>query len=73
MLNHEKNILNEKDLEGVSGGKTASARVSNKNLESSMPTERRYCKKCDMDRDFIVYSGGRPVCSVCGTPFTFGS
>ena len=73
MLGHEKNIMNEKELEGVSGGTSASNRAKNSNQDSNMPTERRFCKKCDKDRDFIVYSGSRSVCSVCGKPFTFGN
>lgn len=73
MIDNEKNILNEEELQGVSGGKSASSRAKAKAQLSSMPTERHFCKKCNMDKDFIVYSGSRPVCSTCGTLFSFGS
>ena len=73
MLGHEKNILNEKELEGVSGGKSASGRAASNSQTKDLPTERHFCKKCDTTRDFIVYSGTRSVCSVCSTPFTFGN
>lgn len=70
MLGHEKNILNEKELEGVSGGKSASARSGNSsNNDGATPTETHKCSKCGRKTEHIVYSGGRAVCSVCGMPF----
>ena len=70
MLGHEKNILNEKELEGVSGGKSASARGRKGSSNGgAMPTETHECSTCGRKTTHIVYSGGRAVCSVCGTPF----
>lgn len=70
MLGHEKNILNEKELEGVSGGKSSSARGRTRSSNGgATPTEMRECSTCGRNTEHIVYSGGRAVCSVCGSPF----
>jgi bacteriocin-like protein len=68
MLDHDKNILNEDELSKVSGGKGRGMAAKS----SVMPTEIRYCKHCERDTTHNVYSGGRPVCSECGTEFIFG-
>lgn len=77
MLGHEKNMLNEKELEGVSGGKSASARGKNsasargKNSGNNgvTPTETHYCTTCGKTTVHVVYSGGRSICSGCGSQF----
>ena len=30
-----------------------------------------FCKKCNKDQIFKIFSGTRDICTVCGTPFTY--
>ena len=69
MLGHEKNMLNEKELEGVSGGKSASAKGKNSGNNAVTPTETHYCTTCGKTTVHVVYSGGRSICSGCGSQF----
>ena len=70
MLDHDKNILNEDELAGVSGGAGKSGNITS--TVGNVPTERHYCKHCDKDMDFYVYSGSRPICSKCGNAYILG-
>ncbi len=71
MIDNEKNLMNDDELEGVSGGVQASAAGATNSQDKADATEKHFCKKCNKDQIYIAYSGTRSVCSVCNTPWTF--
>ena len=73
MTDNDKNLMNDDELESVSGGVNVRAGAGGTNSQdNAVPQERHFCKHCDQDQIFIVYSGSRPVCKVCGNAYTFG-
>ncbi len=75
MTQKEINRMNEEELAGVSGGvkiRAAAVTGTTNSQDKGEAFERHFCIKCNEDRQFRVFSGGRPVCMVCGAPFNFG-
>ncbi|RKM55941.1 bacteriocin [Butyrivibrio sp. CB08] len=72
MIDKEKNVLNEDELEKVSGGLRGSAagRTGTNSQDKSEATEKHFCNNCGKEMIFIGYSGGRTVCKKCGGLWT---
>ena len=58
-----KKALSEDVLEEISGGR-------GKRAGSSAATTTCMCSNCGKNTPHMVYSGGRAVCNICGTPTT---
>ncbi len=54
--------LTDDGLESVSGGITRTPA----NTMNTQPKKTEYCPKCETERTFYLYSGGRAICSTCG-------
>ena len=71
-MSEERKILSQNELENISGGRGASASAGGKasaGAKNSASGEQSCeCTNCGKTTPHIVYSGGRLVCSVCGTP-----
>ena len=72
MIDNDKNLMNDDELESVSGGVNARAGAGGTNSQDkSDACEKLFCKKCNKMQVFKSYSGGfRSVCSVCTTPYS---
>lgn len=68
-MNEEmKNMLNEDELRQVNGGTIARAGMRGTgSQEMRVSYEEHTCSKCGRKTTFMMYSGGRGVCTACNT------
>ena len=63
----EMNIMNDKDLENVTGGGGGgAARRGKESANDAERTTTARCPFCNKNTTFIVYSGSRGKCKECG-------
>lgn len=66
MSDEMKKKLSESELKGVAGGALYGASAPADEVKST-PVQMHYCIKCKKDTNHNVFSGGRMICSICGT------
>ena len=55
MTDKKEKMIDEEMLGRINGG-----------TDTTIPTKKSFCPKCDRETTFNLYTGGRAICQECG-------